>query len=98
MKNFNNINLSEGGEGEWKIPNNGKVYNANFRDDVEEQAKAEEEQLEFQTFSDESTYDFNKSETARGSMELDDKKIELFKQRMINQKRGMRTIDLAKVA
>ena len=91
MNNFNNINQSKGGgEETFNIPNNGEVYQASSWDD---------EQIgDYQTFSNESSYDFDKSETAKGSMELDNKRIELFKQRMINQKRGMKVMDLAKVA
>ncbi|MBR0431596.1 hypothetical protein IJK16_01195 [Candidatus Saccharibacteria bacterium] len=51
MKNINKIQ-NEGGEGEYKVP--GEVYNANWRDDIAEQADSEK--LDFETFDNEAKY------------------------------------------
>lgn len=62
VNNINNNERSNSGENKvteeeiFKIPRDGKVINANYRDDNEEMAKEIDEEIGFETFKDENKY------------------------------------------
>ncbi len=66
--------MSEKGIKIFNLPNNGEVYNANWRDDIAEEVEEEKKQIDFEAYENEAGYDSSK---VKESAEAD-RKIELF--------------------
>ena len=94
VENIKNNRKEVGEDIVFNIPNDGKVYNANWHDDiVVDQADDENESLGFEEYNNEADYDSSK---VKESAEAD-RKIELFsKSRLRNI--GHRALKLTKIA
>lgn len=88
----NNNRKEVGEEIVFNIPNDGKVYNADWRDDIVQQA-SDEEPLDYETYDNETGYD---SSMVKASAEAD-RKVELFSKTRLRGI-GHRTLDLMKLA